>query len=280
MTTRLLVIGNSHIAALIAARDKDPARWDGLTIDRVALRGHIVREAEIRKGRFQPISDDARERFAELNGGQENWVVTGYDAIAVVGLDFKPLSAVALSRRVTWRKLPSILAEEDLSQMGTTLVSEAAARAAIEGRLENCDAAILTRALKSEVDCPIFLLPCPRISARGKWSKLPRFFGHGRAIKRGDAAEIEQLWETAARAVSRRLGARYITQPRGTVVSHILTRRDFMSAEDSWINTAEGPLKGPDLSHANSAYGSLMLQRLAHKLSSGQDAEDVDSSAA
>ncbi len=266
MTARVLMIGNSHIRALRDALAEDPGRWDGLTVDTFGFRGAAMPGIEVSNGRLRAVGDFARQQFEGLNEGRTDCAITGYDALVVVGFDFKPLDAVALARAAVWPGLPSLAEVEDLATMRQTLISAPAARAALDGSLETCDAARLVRALRAEVDCSIFLIACPRLSQRAKWTDVPRFFGHGRAIRTGDAPVLDKLWDRSARDVCQRIGARFLPQHPETVFSHVLTRQDYMVDAEVTLPTAQGPRRVPDMTHANAAYGALMLDRLAVKM--------------
>lgn len=264
---KCLFIGNSHIRAIRDALEATPDRWAGLEVDTFGFRGAALPEVEVAHGHLRATGNFAKQQFESLNNGHRQWAITGYDAIIVVGFDFKPLDVVALSRAAVWPGLPSLTQAEDIATMRQTMMSRAAAKATIDASLDGCDAAKLVRGLRAEVDTPVFLVACPRLNQRAKWvADVPRFFGHGRAIKQGDAEELDLLWEQAARQVSRRIGARYLAQPRQTIAENILTRRKFMADGEVMVPTVNGPKKVPDLTHANADYGALMLQKLVTKL--------------
>lgn len=266
MTTRLLILGNSHIRALRDALSDAPEKWDSLDVTTFGFRGAAVPEIAVDGGALVPTGDFARQQFEALNQGQSSCALGGYDAIVVAGFDFKPLDAVALSRAATWPGLPSLSAAEDIATLRQTMMSEGGARAALESALAHCDASRLVRMIRDATEADVFVVPCPRLNVKAKWTDVPRFFGHGRAIKQGDAETLGRMWEQAARRVCRQIGARYLPQPRETISEHLLTSSDFMAQGTVTLPTAKGPRKVPDLTHANGAYGALVLQRLRKKL--------------
>ncbi len=263
MTARLLVVGNSHVAAIRAALEEAPERQGGVQVEVLALRASMLGAFDLREGRLLPATDEARARFETLNPDPPPPTpLADYAAIAVVGLDFKPLTAMAFWRGARWPGLPSLHEVEDLATMAPLLVSRAAAEAAVASRLAGCAAARLIRLIRPQTEAPVFLLPCPRLSQRGKWTDVPRFHGHGRAVDGGDGGELDALWEGAAARVGEALAVRYLPQPRNTIVGGIMTKRRFMRDDVVTLSTAAGHRQVTDMVHGNAAYGAAVLGRL------------------
>ena len=265
MTARLLVVGNSHLSAIRAALAEAQDRGDGPRVDTLALRGAMLETMAVEDGRLKATRDDTRAMLEALNPGPPPAPLADYDAVAVAGLDFKPLTALALWRGAQWPALPSLAEVEDLATMPPILISRPAAEATLTARLAACDAARLLRLIRPAVKGTLVVLPCPRLSQRGKWTDVPRYHGHGRAVDGGDGPELDALWERCARRACRELGARYLPQPRETIVGGMMTKRRFMRDEVVTLPTAAGPRKVTDMVHGNAAYGAAVLERLIRR---------------
>ncbi len=265
MTRRLLMIGNSHVIALRDAFDAAPQRWPGIEIAYLGFRGSAAAETRLKNGAICAASDETRDQMEKLNG-TATFDVSGYDGYVLVGLGFKPLHTLTLARHARWPFLHSLFKTDDLAGMEQTMISRPAARAGLTARLARSGAGHLARLLRRITDAPVLMVPQPWLNQKARWSRVPRFYGNGRAIRDGDAPELARLFTEAARAAARRIGVDYLPQPRRTMVDDILTRQRFMLDKEIRVSTRNGAQSTPDVTHANPAFGALVLNQINARL--------------
>ncbi|SMY08671.1 hypothetical protein [Flavimaricola marinus] len=260
MTTRLCLIGNSHLVALQEALAARPDHWP-LDCTFVPFRGTAARDTEIVNGILRPTSDEARAQMRQRTGAEEV-DLTVYDAIAVVGFGLKQQHAQTVWKDARWPGLPSLERQDDLASMRPTMISRRAAEAGLSGYLQSLTGFDVAARVAAAMDCPVYVIGQPRLHARACHHPMGQFFGLSRAIKMGDAAEISDLYETASAAAAGSTGVSVLPQPRETIVDHILTDPPYM-AGSARIRGEHGETERDDFKHPNAAYGALMLDQLA-----------------
>ena len=265
MTRRLLMIGNSHLIALRDAFTATPERWPDLTIDYLGFRGSAAAETALDGTALSATTDETRAQMEKLNGTAV-FDLAGYDGYVLVALGFKPLHTMTLARQARWLSLPSLLEADDLVGMHQTLISRAAARLTLTTRLAQSGTGHLARLLRQMSETPVLIVPQPWLNQRGRWSRVPRFFGHGRAIRQGDAPELAELFSEAAHEAVRAIGAKLLPQPQKTLLDDILTKHRFMLDKVVFVSTRDGAKSTPDVTHGNPAYGALVLDQIEAKL--------------
>lgn len=258
MTTRLCLIGNSHLVALQDALADRPDQWP-MDCTFLAFRGEAARDLEISHGILRPGSAPARAQMRERSGIDEVDLTT-FDAIAVVGFSLKMQHAQRLWTDARWPGLPSLDETEDIAGMGVTFISRQAAHASLSHQFQNLTGFDLAARIAIAVDCPVYVIGQPRLHARVRHHPMGQAFGVSRAIKCGDAKGIAELFVAASEDVARMSGVRVLHQPERTVVRHILTDPPYMRTP---VGGTEGTDQTLDLKHSNAAYGALMLDQLA-----------------
>lgn len=260
MTTRLCLIGNSHLVALQSALAERPGDWP-FDCTFVALRGDAARDVSVAGGILRPLTDAVRDQLRTRSGTDEV-DLHAFDAIVVVGFGLKQQHAQTVWKEARWPGLPSLERQEDLAAMAPTLISRRAAHAGLCGYLSTVSGLDLAGRIAAEVACPVFVIGQPRLHARARSHPMGQFFGLARAIRMGDAAAISDLFEAASAEAAGARGVSVLPQPPQTIVDHILTDPPYM-AGTATVRGKDGPETREDFKHPNAVYGALMLDQLA-----------------
>jgi len=258
MTRRLLVLGNSHLAALADGWRAQPGRWPGVELRFVGAHGERLLETELRDGTLRPASAAAAQDFARLGGG-EGVALAGYDGIIIAGAMVALASAAALWREMRWVGLPSLAAEPDLATMAPALVSRQAAQAALVARLSARLGLRLAARLRAGCDLPIWIASQPRVSETILDRPRPATRAHAEALRLGDGAALSAWFDTAATIAARQAGAAFVPQPPATITRDILTARRFTRGATRLAARPGLAQPGDDILHANGAWGAQML---------------------
>lgn len=262
MTISLCLIGNSHLVALQDALRSAPDRWPTLTCRFVPFRRRTALECRVEAGVLVPDSPAARFQLGYY-AGVETLPLRQFDAFAVVGLNLKLLFALALWKCARWSGLPSLAGVPDLAGLPHGLISPAAARAALAATLGDLVGPVVACRLAGAGLGPVLIVGQPALHRRAIWTDKGRFFGIGRAIEVGDAAAIAALHDAAAARAAASAGCRFLPQPVPTRHSDLLTRTVYM------LGTLPAGSDRPaaiDHTHANAAYGALVLDQIAEAL--------------
>lgn len=262
MTMRICLIGNSHLVALQDALAAQPGRWPGLACRFIGFRGNTVLETRVADGQLRPVTAAARAQMRRLSGTLSE-DLRSHDALVVVGLGLKSLHAMTLWKEAVWTDLPSLAAVPDLAAMPRALLSRPAAERALAGQLARFPALRVARQLRAAVDRPLWLIGCPGLHAAARESTRARHYAMPEALAAGDGPAIAELHRAACDRAAAALEAVFLHQPDHTVQDWLFTRADFMAGRVT-VQGADGKAKvQADITHANAAYGALMLDRLA-----------------
>ena len=266
MTQRVLVLGNSHLAALREGWRANPGRWPAIAPTFVGAHKDLLLQTEVRDGRFLPVRTAARAAFSRLGGG-DGADIAAQDLIVICGCSVALAIAALIWRDMRWGALASLDTVPDLAGMTPRLVSFAAARASLEHNLSQRLAPALARHLRAQgVAQPVWLAAQPHVSAVIATRPRPDTRALNDALAQGDAAELAHLFHAAAARALAVAAASFLPQPEQTVQDHILTAVPFV--RDATRLAAKPGLKQDedDIRHANAAYGALVLDQIVARL--------------
>jgi hypothetical protein len=254
----VLVIGNSHVAALRAAVGPDAppqgAPRGGLTLDFAAMSGDHLGALAVRNGTLRATTDAARHSLQSL-GGKVRFAVADYAAVVLVGGLLAPHAVIELHAAARWSGLPSLGAG---LPDGVALISEAAALAALCGAARDRPLFPLLAALQAVVPGRVVVLQQPRLSEAAclPAAGMPRVAAAARA---GDGAALSDLYDLAVTAAYGGL-ARVVLQPAVTRGAPFFTAPDYTRGAVRLAGGAAQPAR--DVLHGNAACGAAMLDAL------------------
>ena len=257
---RLCVIGNSHVAMLMAAHAADPAgitpAWfakPGLRPDEMVLNGTVLSAA----------SEELRARLDGF-GTAPALDLAAFDAVAIVALAPSVFAAMRLLQdhdvtgwpSGTRRVAKALRSERPLKR---PLLTRAALRAALTGQMQASPAAGLAAALRATApDLPVSFIaqPFPAESMLSAESRYPVF---RRIAEAGDGAALAEDLSAAEDAVFGPLGTAILRQPTETVARGCHSRDVVMRGAK---RLAGGRQQNEDPLHANAVLGADLLCRL------------------
>ena len=267
MTRRVLVLGDSHLAALREGWRTREGRWPGLDLRFFGAHKALLLDTRIEAGQMVADSAAASAALLRLNG-TDRTDLTGLDAIVIAGGQLSVLRAASLWRETRWTGLPSLLSEPDLADLSLPVLPAAAARATLTEALASRIALRLCRHLRQATDRPILILGQPRPNARVLSEPDARWRGLILARRAEDGPALSELFDSAADRAAARAGGRYLPQPARTRAQHLFTAPAFKAGA---VRLAERRLPQPAAarSHANATYGTVLIDTIAETLGPG-----------
>lgn len=249
--TRLCLIGNSHLVAMIYAWEEIGHTYPGVKVDFYSEHARSVILARIDgNGRLHAGPDPFKCRIAE--GGRsevESIDLSQYDAVAIVGLVFGPLAVLRTYRRYAFMGLNSqdgqVLSKEQFKRSAQSHASETAA----------LHVANLLKGTKN-----LFLVPCALPGADGLLdeNKVPMEVWRA-AAEANDGEALMAIYDSMCAELTAS-GITVVPQPAHTKASPISTLQTYNT---NVLKTKAGAMRPEDdYFHMNSAYGAIMWGEL------------------
>lgn len=250
---RLLVIGNSHIAAPRLAYVREPGCWPGWDVDFCGLLSGNIGRLNLRDGVLVPADKTvaAEMRFYNL---VQRLDVRSYDAFAIIG-GFGWTSAAAVCADHRSLDFPSVRAGATDCQLVGRLFLDLALRQ----RAQGAAAFRLLRQLRA-MEKPMLMLPEPMPSVDCKADR-DRFGSYVDLVSRGDA----RFWQGRfCQAVEAELGsgARLLRWPEIARTGEAYTRADLMRGAIRLSPHETQPQPQTDYAHGNADYGLLVMDQI------------------
>lgn len=259
MTTRGLIIGASHAAALrLAWRDHAPL-WPGLELTFAALQGDMA-DLQVTGTHLVPRSEDARTRLATFSG-QDSFDLTQFDFVALCGGTASGFHAIQLYNAARCAALPS--SRLHLGQT-VSLISTRCFVTALTGQIRNASAMPLMRAIAAACPARLFAIPHPALShavLRGGRQHA----GFVRMHKNGDSAALAALMLQASLLAYDGL-ATLVPPPPQVRKDHFFTHTRFRRGATRLGSDDSLPQPPEDMLHGNAEYGRHILAELAARL--------------
>ncbi|MDP5307149.1 hypothetical protein [Paracoccus spongiarum] len=256
---RLLVIGNSHIAAPRLAYVADSARWPTHDIDFCGLLSGNIGRLELRDGVLAPTDPAVAAEMRHYNMVRR-LPVTGYDAFAIVGgLGWTGSAQLCADHRSL--DFPSVIAGDAGCQLVGRRLLDAALRQRIRG-----SAALRLLAQLRPLGRPVLLLPEPMPSAECT-ADPDRFGAYVDLVARGDAP-FWQAWFCRAVAAEAAPGAVPLFWPDPAREGVAFTRADLMRGALRLSPHQPEPQPATDYAHGNADYGALVMEQIVAALAS------------
>lgn len=248
---RLLVLGNSHSAALRVALRDAPERWPGFRPDVFAMPGNTLAELELRGDALHPPNPEIAQKMRFYNQ-VEAFSLAGYDAFVVVG--GLAVSALAvLQDRQRSVDFPSVAAGKRCR-----LVSGAFIDAVMRERIEGSPALRVIRKLAGRGRVLFVDQLFPSVDCRD----APQgFVAHVAMAARGDGAAFHARYLDVLGQVLGD-GAVHLPQPAQTVVDQVFTAPEWMRGSVRMNPRRDVPHDAAEYGHANAAYGALQVDQI------------------
>jgi hypothetical protein len=252
---KILLIGNSHLAAVRAGWSIALPKLVGLTADLYAA--HAKALIEIEHG------DDGELRLASkllwhFSSSGEAFRETGfypakYDASIIVGCDFGPTNVFRTYRRLSFY---------GLAGKGRQIVSRENFLRAVKNSVQQSAAGILMSLIKTTTDSPIYIVPTPMPSEAGYLDTEHRLMEPWRAAsENGDENELKRVYDEICEE-QRRLGVVIIQQPAETLVAPLRTNSKYSQGSLRLKPTADILHPEDDYFHMNADYGALVWEAI------------------
>ncbi len=258
MTTRLCVLGDSHMAAFqMAASGADAPKNLDLTFfgaDQNALASYRATN-----GQFESANEDDRARIRALVG-VDRLDLAAYDAFLVIGMGLSIFPMMRLFEQVASMEMPSVEGAVSAMEDGRSLASGPFLRANSRERLVSSLGFRVAYRLGQATERPVVVLGQPRPARR--IAGRPEFQGLETLHAGGDGRFVSAWYEARLSEVCRSAGVLDVPQPEETIDADLFTRPAFLRA-------GERPKPGAqdDPFHANAAYAKLALNKVADALS-------------
>lgn len=250
---RVLLIGNSHLAAPRNALRERPDNWPDFKPDMFGLPGRRIGELVLRDGVLQSDDPEIRRLITFYNDIPQ-LAVTGYDAFVVLGgSSFAQICAVQTSHRSAG--FPSVAAG-----IPCELCSEGFMDAMLRRRILASTAMRLIRQLAGLARAPILFLPAP-LPSQDCQSGPDQEQALVSLSRRGDGASfyrryLDQLHDLMADL------AVVVEQPPDTVVQEVFTESSWMRGSLR-LNSRQDVRHGPaEYGHGNSRYGARQIDQI------------------
>lgn len=253
---RLLIIGNSHIAAPRLAYLEDPDRWPGWDVDFCGLPGGSIGHLDLREGVLHPADRKVAGEMRQFNLVR-SLDVSGYDAFAIIG-GFGWAGVAALCADHRSPDFPSVVAGTGGGD-SCQLVGHAMLVAALRARCRNSASARLLRQL-ADLGRPVVMLPEPMPSAECG-SDPARFGAYVDLVARGDADLWRQMFQRAAEE-ELASGAVLPFWPAAASEDGLHTRPDLMRGSVRLSAHRADQHGEGDYAHGNAQYGALVMDQV------------------
>lgn len=256
---RVLILGNSHVAAVKTAYAQAAGRWPGLAPEFVGGHGDALATLVVRDSRLVSEAEEARQNLRLLNRRDE-WGLTDYDAFVVVGCQVGIYRALMPYRRARFLGLPSVSAR-GLAVPVSRAMFELAVREGVAQTLGGALALRLVAGLQAKAaGAPVMVAEQPRPSFDCRRERR-KFSGLLQAHRLGDGAVLAEVFDAAARKALP--GIAFLAQPMETRHGGMFTQPRY--SVGSVRLTAKRRIAHPenDFIHANADYGALVLDQIA-----------------
>ncbi|MCC6918876.1 MAG: hypothetical protein IT548_06705 [Alphaproteobacteria bacterium] len=257
-TYRICALGNSHIAAAKLGWDEIAAEFPDYAFDffgfapgtSVDFGNHV----KVENGALVATSDAVKNTFAMTSGGRQKIEGAAYSAFVMFGLGLGGPTGV---RMVCSRHRPL-----EVAAPGAHLISSAALKAAIEGRLRSDQALAPVRALRAISRCPIISqsIPAPTVNIIGD----PEHADDVSSVP-GLLTRIRRVYDDLSVTIGDQETYKYLSQPPETLDETGLTRHEYI-VDGVGMNSFKGGTKPRNTGHGNKAYGVIVMRQVLHEL--------------
>lgn len=250
---RVLLIGNSHLAAIRTALRDAPERWADFRPDIFGLPGRSVGELVLRDGILQSADPEIRRQINFYNN-VPHLEIRSYDAFVVVGgSSFGQICGIQNSHRSLY--FPSV-------QAGVVcdLCSEGFMDAMLTRRIQASTGLKLISKLAGLGQAPILFVPgpLPSYECQTPPGGEPALVA---LAKRGDGPVFYQRYRDRLHHEAEDLAV-ILEQPLDTIIADVFTHPDWMRGSLR-LNSRQDVRHGQrEYAHANARYGARQIDQI------------------
>lgn len=255
---RVLVLGNSHVAALRVAWRQERSRWPRLEVQFAAAHGQGQADLCISNYMLAPKSQKVRENMMRVNGRAE-YDLRDYDAFAISGGTPSAFHAIALYNQARFFGLPS-LAHFNLSKSREwSVLSRATFQSALVGLMQKGSAMDIARTLVSTgKPCVIIQQLCVSLDCL---SQPRKYAGFLHVKNNEDTGTMSHMLDVSSTAAYAGLGT-VLHQPHATRIHDIFTAPEFRRGATRLTANDKALQPSDDFIHGNGKYGEAVLDDL------------------
>jgi hypothetical protein len=261
MSKRLIIFGNSHVAAIKDALDQAPGGWPDLDVTIVGAHGEALMNTRLDGSVLIPTTDRTRKYFRDF-GGAESFDLNRFDLIAIAGCQVAPARTSVIYKDARYLGLPSLAEAADLATMSEILMSRASFAAILRAEMQKSLGLRLAIHLRPATRTPIYLLSQARASAEVLTSSQATLRRLRHIVEANDGWALSDLFDETLSDLAAQSGIQFVPQPRDTIQDGILTPTDYMNGAIRLTTAGRKDQPAEDLVHANGAYGAKLLDQL------------------
>lgn len=255
---RVLLIGNSHVAAPRMALRDQPERWPGFNPEVIGMPGGMLGEMELRGTEL--VSDDPKIRKAAVfYNGEPRFSLKDYDVFVILGgASFTKLGLLVETHRSL--DFPSVQRGDPC-----TLVSSSFVDAMMRNRLETSFGVRLLDMITSISNAPILYSDVVLTSVEAR-EVAPDQYPSVALAARGDGAALYRRYlNILTKMIDGR--AQHLPQPADTIVDDVFTGAHWMRGSVRLNPHRDIPHDETDFGHANQDYGARQVDMIVEALS-------------
>lgn len=255
---RVLLIGNSHVAAPRMALRDQPERWPGFNPEVIGMPGGLLGVMELRGTELVPKDQETRKAAVFYNS-RPTFSLQDFDVFVIMGgASFTKLGLLVETHRSI--EFPSVQHGDQC-----TLVSGAFIDAMLRLRIESTFGIKLLRMIERLGPVPILFSDAVLISDEALKIGLDKEPAVALA-QRGDAAALYARYLSVLRDV---LGDRalHLPQPDDTIVEDVFTASKWMRGSIKLNPHRDVPHEETEFGHANQDYGARQIDMIVDAIS-------------
>jgi hypothetical protein len=249
---RLLLLGNSHLAALKLGWDEVADDYPGLRCTFFGAPAKWTRHAVLRNGTITIDHEPLAEKVMAVSGGRRSIAVEEFDAVCIVGMYFGFSELVRELRDVRTYDMKPMSRD-------SPLVSQACLEQLVRDALSGSAALEWATKIRQACNKAVFLAPAPlpaesRVTADRFGRAMPRHF-------RANAEYIFESYRRVACALTTQNGIDLIEQPASTIASPGFTKNEFSRGSVRLLGDSVAHAQ-EDFSHMNKLYGVALFREI------------------
>lgn len=249
MTLKIGVIGNSHLAAFRLGWDQISAEFPGVDPVFFGSPATSMRQMRVEGNALVPTSDLVRENLLWTSGGHDQ-IPGDMDAYILVGMGFSFIHLMALLQN---HRLPE---QDDPSNHGHQLISRDFFESAMKATLDNSNAVMIIRMMKSISRSPMFYAPNPYGT-----NEVLEDAAHDYYL---DAAVRNRVFDFYSSSLDRlnHDECQVAPQPTETIADRMFTKIEFSRGSVKLKKGMASLHDGKDYFHMNATFGAVSLREI------------------